>query len=400
MTDLLSQLLHDEADGLDVPPPDTASLLVQGRQVRRRQRATTVLAAAAAVAAIGTGALLLGPDGVRDSAPEPAAPDPVQPVFAVGSRVYVDGHRVELPGTVHSLHYTSAGVVVRTNDRGGVSDGSGTEALTLVRPDGSTTDLGDSPEGQGPVTDVDQPYVALARQSGGDTEAVVRDAGTGEVVSTVALPSPTPGAAVWLSLDDDVLYADLGGRSVALDWRTGEPVALSDAAASGSVRNGVVTGVGDDPDSRVVVDPRSGEVLLTVPMPQGSYGFLDLSPDGRYALRFVEERADTGAITSTRVYDVATGTYVSLAGAPYDLGWTPDGHVFSVADDTVRTCSPTTGTCTETAVDVVRAPEPSPVQRTETTCDRNGENCGTMVWTEPSDEPANHLVLGGRSYDS
>ena len=94
-----------------------------------------------------------------------------------------------MPGTLHSLHYTSVGVLTRSNPNGGASDGSGPESLTLVSADGTTTDLGTIPEGVGPATDPDEPVYALAEKSGDGFRAVVRDATTGEEVGSI--PSRT-----------------------------------------------------------------------------------------------------------------------------------------------------------------------------------------------------------------
>ena len=64
---------------------------------------------------------------------------------------------------MHSLHYTSAGVLVRSNPNDGGSDGSGPESLTLVQYDGSTVPLGTIPEGVGPATSPVEPVYVLSR---------------------------------------------------------------------------------------------------------------------------------------------------------------------------------------------------------------------------------------------
>ena len=395
---LLRTDLHTHADRLGVPSTPTAAVLDQGRQLRRRRRVVAGAGAIAAGVALG-GALLLTLPTARDqTAPDPAStPDDVA-VFAVGSHVYVGATSVEVPGTAHSLHYTSEGVLVRSNDRGGTSDGSGPEHLTLVGGDGRAHDLGEVPEGHGPATDPTLPYYALAEQRGGELYAVVRDVATGEEVRKLPLPDLDRGA--WdvppLALSGDVIYADFADETYAVDWRSGSEV--DTVVGSSNVRAGLaVSGAGR---RSTVLDARTGRTLLSATRPRGSYGWFDLSPDGSYAMLFVEETADGSEITETDVYDVATGAHVTLAGAPWELGWTRDGHVYRVDDDVVTTCSPVTGECSYEIVTIARVPEPAPVERTETTCNKRGENCGTMTWTETPDEPANKVTLAGRSYES
>ena len=44
MTERLAQLLHAEADHLDVPAPGAGDVLTHGRGLRRRRRATAAVA--------------------------------------------------------------------------------------------------------------------------------------------------------------------------------------------------------------------------------------------------------------------------------------------------------------------------------------------------------------------
>lgn len=397
MTDRLTTLLHSEVDDLRLPPPPTRAVLERGRTLRRRRQVSTALTATAAAVAMGTALLLSLPGGRSNTAPEPTSPPADLAAFAVGSDLYVGGERTALPSTVHSLHFTSAGVLVRSNPNGGSSDGSGPETLTLVTTDGRTVDLGEVPEGHGPATDPDLPYYVLAEADGDATYAVVRDVVSGDVVERLELPDLDPGG--WsvppLALSGRTVYARFGSTTIAVDTRTGATEETSADALS--VRGGRFADTSGD--RRVVRDARTGATLLEVPMPAGSHGWLDLSPEGDYALRFIEELADGAEITESRVYDVSAGTSVTIQGAPWDLGWTPDGHVFRVDGDVVTTCSPVTGRCTEEQVSIERERVPEPVERTETVCDRNGENCGTSVWTDAGQDP-NRVVLGGRTYES
>ena len=230
MTERLSALLHDEAAALDIPPVDQDTILGRGRQARTRQRATVFLAAAAVVAVVGTGAAL-GLNGSDDGRAGKATDSVASGVsshgvvaYGAGSTVVVDGTTATVPDTLHSLHYTSVGVLTRSNPNDGASSGSGPESLTLVAADGSTTDLGTIPEGVGPATDPDEPVYALAEKSGDGFRVVVRDALSGDEVGSVPLPDlPMSYWAVPpLALDGDVVYAGFQDEAYAVDWRTGE----------------------------------------------------------------------------------------------------------------------------------------------------------------------------------
>lgn len=391
--------LHAHADHLDVPHVPAAAVLGHGRRLRRRRHLAAGAGAVAASVVLGGALLLSLPSGRQDSAPDPATTPGDAAVFAVGSRVYVGGSSVTVPGTIHSLHYTSEGVLVRSNDRGGASDGSGPETLTLVRGDGQSVDLGEVPEGYGPATDPDLPYYALAERQDGRLYAVVRDVGTGEVAQRVPLPDLDSGG--WdvppLSLMGDLVFARFGDRTYSFDRTSGTEVPIS-VKGAGEIRGGYYASTLGE--RRVIRSVLTGDLTLAVNLPEDAYGWLELSPDGFHAMAFVEELAGGEEVTETTVYDVDTGRSVVVEGAPWELGWTRDGSVYRVDGDVVTTCSTATGACTEETIEVDRVSEPEPVERTETTCDKNGENCGTMTWTEASSSPGNKVTLAGRSYES
>ncbi len=350
MTERLSQLLHDEVAELHTFPPDAALVLSEGRRLRRRRRISTGLAVASVVAVTGVagGFALVGSDSGGPS-PTTAADDaPV--VFGVGSDVYVDDAVASVPDTVHSLHYTSDGVLVRSNPNGGASDGSGPESLTLVRLDGTTVDLGTIPEGVGPATDPEEPVYVLAEERGDGFVAVVRDAETGESLDEVSLPDLPP--SYWevppLALDGDTLYVGYKKSVVAVDLGSGDDTVVDGLA--GGIPD-VVEGrtVVQQSDSLVVREVATGMELLSVDvdgrrgMPWGT-----LSPDGRF-LRVVDEGEMTGESESIQVYDVATGGLQELSHA-FGWGWTAHGGLFRVDRDTLTTCDAATGACKESAI--------------------------------------------------
>ncbi len=92
-----------------------------------------------------------------------------------------------------------------------------------------------------------------------------------------------------------------------------------------------------------MVDVATGEVLLKVEL--GQMGYLQLSPDGRYAAVDSDGK-------SVDVYDVDAGTHVTLNGQSFDYGWSPDGDLFKVKGRQLITCSTSTGECTPSEVTI------------------------------------------------
>jgi hypothetical protein len=347
MTERLSQLLHDEVAELHPVPPDAAHVLAEGRRLRRRRRVTTGLAAAAVVALVGAAggaALLQGDSGQQN----PTSADEAPVAYGVNSDIHLGDVVAQIPDTVHSLHYTSHGVLVRSNPHQGASDGSGPESLTLVRWDGSTADLGTIPEGVGPATDPDEGVYALAEAAGDGFVAVVRDAETGETVDEVPLPDLPP--SYWdvppLALDGDTLYAGFKRSTAMVDLDSGDH----------TIVDGMAGGIPDVVDGRTVLqqqgilvvrDVAAGQDLLTVDV-QG-YAWGTLSPDGQF-LRVVSEGEMTDGSwvepDSIQVYDVATGGLREFAGTS-GWGWTTDADLFRVDRGTLTTCEAATGACEE-----------------------------------------------------
>ena len=348
MTERLSQLLHDEAADLDVPAPDPHRILADGRRLRRRRQVTTGLAVAAAAAvAAGVGFATL-PGGTDRAEQGPAATTPSRVAYGVGSQVVAGDQVASVPDTVHSLHYTSEGVLVRSNPNGGASDGSGPESLTLVRWDGSTADLGTIPEGVGPATDPDEPVYVLAEARGDGFAAVVRDAGTGETVDEVPLPDLPK--SFWevppLALDGDTLYVGYQKSTAAVDLATGDH-RIVEGMEGGMPEVSGQHAMQGDRSGLTVLDTVSGEEVLHVK--REGFGWGALSPDGRHFAVLSEGDFEGGTYVepdSLPIYDVASGESVELPGDPFGWGWTTGSEPFRVEGGTVTTCDPGTGECT------------------------------------------------------
>lgn len=354
MTERLTQLLHDEADRLDVPPVAVEPAMTRGRSLHRRRTVAMAGAAVAVVAVIGGVALVAtgGDDGrAADPAGGSAATTANVPAFGTGSTVYLGDRTATVPDTVHSLHYTSAGVLVRSNPNDGASDGSGPEALTLATYDGSTVDLGTIPEGVGPATDPDEAIYVLAEARGDGFVAVVRDATTGETVKEVSLPDMPP--SYWpvppLALDGNDLYVGYRSQTAVVDLTTGDSHVVEgmEGGAPNVYGGHAVT---NDDKSVSVTDAATGQVLFS--METKSYAYGSLSPDGRY-LR-VSEMDGTSIENTVTIYDVATGRAVDLGplASAADPGWTAAGDAFAVEDGTLTTCNLGSGECSTLQVPV------------------------------------------------
>lgn len=353
MTERLNQLLHAEADQLDIPPVAADAALTRGRGLRRR-RTFAMAGATTAVLAVVGGTVLVTTGGDDDRATEPATPPAAVanvPAFAFQSKAYVGDTTATVPDTAHSLHYTSEGVLVRSNPNDGASDGSGPESLTLVRYDGTTVDLGTIPEGVGPATDPDEPVYVLAEARDDGFVAVVRDATTGETVNEVPLPDLPP--SYWdvppLALDGDTVYAGYESEAAAVDLSTGEShVVEGMPGGPPDVLGGRILAA--DGTTMSVLDAATGEVVRTFDVGQDSFG--SLSPDGRYlGVSTFDDQTFEDEFT---VYDVATGEPANLgdlAGSP-QVGWTAAGDAFAVAKGVLTTCDLDSGDCSRRDVPV------------------------------------------------
>ena len=353
MTERLSAMLRDGADQLEVPPVDLAVILGRGTQDRRRRRFVTLLAAAVALVVVGVGATVaatsVGRSDRGGQATDSTGSRPSQGLVAYGadSTVVIGGITATIPHTLHSLHYTSVGVLTRSNPNDGASDGSGPETLTLITKDGSTTDLGTIPEGVGPATDPDEPVYALAERSGDGFVAVVRDALTGDEVASVPLPElpmsywPVPP----LGLDGEVIYAGFEESAVAINWRTGETQPAAGLAGGiPEVRSG--RAILQAEGTYAVVDAATGDPQLEIPLTKNDYAFGVLSPDGRFLRIKVESMASGGATDGAEVYDIDTGKRVQLPGSSQEWGWSSGSSAFRVTGQGIEMCSPETGACT------------------------------------------------------
>lgn len=360
MTERLALLLREESDALDVPAPDPHRILAAGRARQHRRRvlgatvaATTVLGA---VGLAGITSQLLG-DGSPDT--YATAPELQGWAAASGSTVELgNGRTVHVDGTVKSVYYTSAGVLVRTG-RSATTDAPDS-AYTLVPDDGTTSDFSLDLGDRVPGTDPDEPYLAYAEPTGDPArwDVVLRDVRSGQVAASV----PVEGRFTWggwvappVSLDGDRVYVGMDAATLVVDWRSGA-VTTSDVLPPSrmpTVQGGRGVLENRSGGSRVV-DVGTAEVLLRVADPDV---IVSLAPDGRHAMALPWRTCDEdGTCTYDRptaqVYDVDRGTHVRVDLTDASYGWTPRGDLLRVDRDSVDVCSPDTGTCRSTPVEV------------------------------------------------
>ena len=354
MNELLTTLLHDDADRLDVPAPPATKVLARGRRLALRRRLglglSVVTASVLVIAGVtGIGSVLRQGDEHVGQDLAAAADSPLSTwAVASGSQVQLaDGTVVDVEGVVKSLYYTSAGVLART----GASPNTDAphSSYVLIGADGGedsfNLELGD----RVPGTDPTLPYLAYATETDDPLEwdVVLRDVRTGEVAQKIRVD----GAFTWggwvappVALSGDHLYVGLDAATLDVSWRTGDATAsrvLPESSAPVVAAGRTVLG-----DARVV-DSQTGSQVARVPL-RGA-AMLMLSPDGQHALRLPWRTCeDDGSCTfdqsMSEVVDLATGTSVTVPLGD-GVGWTPDGALVRVTGSSVDVCDPTTGEC-------------------------------------------------------
>lgn len=366
MTERLADLLREEAQALEIHIPPASDVLGAGRSLRRRRGYVAGLVVASIIG-VATAGSMFAADRLADSGSD-SSPTSIfgeDGVFSIDHTVHLGGAgapTVTLKEDIHSLHYTSEGVLVRTNLRGGASDGSGPEHFTLIRPDGSTIEVSVTTEGIVVSTDADQPYLAYSEtDSDGNVQVVLHDVASDEEAARVNVPGTHSGTG-WpsppVSLDDDTVYVGFPGPAVAVDWRTGESRTADHVGGSFvEVYGGRTTGYEqlEKPDFRTgtagralttVIDANTGEVLLSAEI--SSQDGFSLSPDGRFAILAVlgDNLDDPYVLPETwEIHDLESGDTLTIDISELPSGWTPSGAMFRLEGDELLTCDASTGDC-------------------------------------------------------
>ncbi|WP_248579625.1 PQQ-like beta-propeller repeat protein [Nocardioides sp. InS609-2] len=353
MTERLSQLIHDEARGLDIPAPSTDAILTRGRRTRRRQQALTGAAALAVVAVVAGGAVFagsIGDDTARDIAPADTVD--TGPSFAVGNTVYLDGGKVQATiadKAVKSLYYTSAGTLVRHGEND-FSDRGGPQRFSLVTPNGDVLPVSVVTEETVPGVDPDQPYLAYAVITDGRVEVVVHDITTDTEVARVPVTDDFEGGwnAPPVAIEGDLVYVGTDTAPTVVNWRTGEESSTDRVDGPLVQVSGGRSVVQRADDHLTVLDVATGEMLDLIELPPSEYGTVLLSPDGRYAMVGDQVADPGGESADTTVRTIGSGDEVVLDGPSYDWGWTADGDLFRITGKGLQTCAADSGICDTT----------------------------------------------------
>lgn len=352
MTERLAQMLHDEADALDIPHAPALAVYRRGRTVRRRQQVVASMAVAALVVVGASGAMTFGNESGGQQEPQFTGAlegYAAEGAVAVGDQLFVDGEQVRIDGSVKSTSYSAAGVVVASGKPPWTD--SRVDQYTLIRPDGSTDAVDIEPGVARIATEPDSDRLAYATRKGEDGnrwDIVVVSLTTGKELSRVTVDGvgtiegwETPLVA----LDEDLMWARFVGGWTEVNWRSGEvrPVPGTSTFNVIAIANGIYTTENDGVwTTRSMAD---GAVLDRMPKPKG-HPAAAFSPDGRH-LR-VWELVDGNR--PTFLYDPRTGSRHNAPAGYRDFGWTPSGHLQTVDVDTgqVLTCGPLSGDCQPT----------------------------------------------------
>jgi len=379
----LSDLLHADADRIDVPPAPTAAVLAEAHRLRRRGHVTRAAAIGAGVtgmAAVAAFALVLAqpsPTGkALDLAPA-VTPDPAGWAVAQGSTVHLgSGKVVDVPGKVKAMYYTSAGVMVRTG-RTAYTEGDNTSNYFVLSGDGKVRDFSLSLGDKKPGTDPSLPYLAYSVKGGPKGwELVLRDVRTGEVATRVAYD----GDFTWggwnappTALSGDFAYVGVDDATLRINWRTGTVEKAKGLAPSRMPTvmggNEIVEDHSNDSDevieepapdvtvSHRVLDAETGRLLRTVEVtgPQLDLPNPYLSADGRHVLlkpwlMCEDDGGCTSASPTADVVSVTTGDRRTFTIGKGTFGWSPDGRLLLVHDTKVDSCDADTGECVSTPV--------------------------------------------------
>lgn len=364
MTERLAQLMHAEADRLDVPPPDATRTLTRGRGLRRRRRVAVGMTTLAVVAVIGGGAL--GVDALRQTTDDHRLPgdlqvsDPAaaraayesQGAYAIGRDLYVGPNRFRWKEAIKALHYTSAGVVIQSGRNESRNEGGSN--YTLVTPTGEASDIDVTLDDQIVGFEPDSARLAYTEPADEGYDLVVHDVADDQELARIHLDVPwsmgwaTPTA----SIDGDLAWVRTDDGWVAIDWRTGDGDLVSGTDHTHELANGVYA---DWTDQRWVMRRMAdSSVIRELDLRPGWYGFL--SPDGRF-LRAFRNDTRSPAGPAFEIFEVATGRKSAVRGddQTLEMGWTPDGHVLELDGTTLSVCEPTSGACESHTIE--RGPE-------------------------------------------
>lgn len=339
------------------------SLVTSGRRAvrkRRRQRLTAVAAACVALAVGGPVARLLADSG-DDRDPDVAITTPYysEGAFSVDDVAYVGGKRVEVPGSVQSMRYSTAGVVVMWGDSPW-TDNASTENYTLVTPEGESKRIPVTTEDEVVGVDAASPYFTYLRPVDGFRDrwdVVVLDLRSLDEVARVEVRGTkvADGFTVpFVALGGDVVWVQLDDGVSEVDWRTGDTRRVWGTLTSSEVRGGRY-GEARRNGSYEVRDLRTGAVVSVVNSSYLNFGssgvYGSLSPHGQFVFFRAPEAFPGEPRRRSVIAGMGGDRPVVLRGRVVDAGWTPKDELQVLRPDgTVQICAAQTAVCTDTGV--------------------------------------------------
>ena len=357
MTGLLSDVMHERAEGLERTAVDVAGIVREGDKRVRRRRTVALGGAAALTLAVAVAVpAVVGGGGPGDDTtvidPDVAAAFVAHaPSYAVGSAITVDGITFDVGRTVRAYVQTDVGIVF-SDAEGSVWAANGADVTEVGTVNAKVPRLVADGSRVGWVEPGDPPAFVVYDQATGET---VRD----PLQNVAGMSDVRDGkdAAVVYALDGDVAYVKTQQGAAAWNTATGDLTFL-DTEANGftitDAKNGLIAyqpaGAEDDPVIRVGKTLDSGtEIAL--------WAAYDLSPDGRYLMGEAES-------DDVRIFDTGTGEAMPKDdyGYAYFGGyqWIDSQHYAALGfhepfeSDLVDilSCTVVTGVCTPVAEDV------------------------------------------------
>ena len=365
MTERLALLMRAEVDDLAVPRPPSDEIIARGRLARRRRTRARVAGAACLAAVCAAGFLALQPrtgaarrlDGdlrIADATDAMSA-YVTEGAYAIGDEIAIGANRFTWHEPIKALHYTSSGVVIQSGDNPDRDEGG--SAYALVTPTGGWSPIDVELDDQVVGFETSSSRFAYAEPgAGGAFDLVVHDAASDEEVArtTVELPTTTLGwRAPPVAIHGDVVWVRGDDGWVQWEWRSGRTSLVPGTASTHEIAGGRYADW-EDRSRWIIRSMADREQVRELDLRRGWYGFF--SPDGRYLRAFPNMTRGTGPV-DYEFFSVATGEAWRVVGVVdaherVDYGWSPDGHVLQLLDDTLSLCDPDTGACDELATGV------------------------------------------------
>ena len=339
------------------------SVVARGRRAARRRRTQRLIVAAAACLALFVGAPLAQQLTKRgdNHAPNIAVNSSYysEGAFAVDNVAYVGGKRVRVPGSIQSLRYSAAGVVIMWGESPD-TDNASSEHYTLVTPRGAMSRIPVITKDQVVGVDATSPYFSYLLPFDGSHDrwnVIVFDLRSLKEVSRVVVQgnkSSDGFTAPLIAVGKDVVWVQFDKGVTQVEWRTGKTRRVSGSLSSGEVESGR-DGITSRDGSYDVTNLRTGGVVGRVSAlhlkrgPLGSHG--RLSPHGRFVFFMAPQIPPGESSRRSLIAGLAGDQPLPLKGRVVDAGWTPsDGVQVLRPNGRVEICDAQTAACTDTGI--------------------------------------------------